>query len=379
MFAESVAALIRLCAALCIGTGCLFAAGQEHASRNPPLRVCVVGLVHGHVAGFFDAALRRTDLTIAGIAEADTAVSGKYRRAYRLSGIRMYLSKEEMLEKERPEAVVVFSSTFDHRAAVELCSRRGIPVMMEKPLAVTLDDARAIAKAARDGNIVVLVNYETTWYPNTHEVYRITHRNALGEVRKLIAHDGHRGPKEIGVGPEFLAWLTDPVLNGGGALMDFGCYGANLFTYIMDNQRPLAVTAVTQQLKPGVYTRVDDEATIILTYPRAQGIIQASWNWPAGRKDIEVYGVSASACTVGRDRIRFREGDEAEKEIDAPSLGTPVDDPLSYLIGVVRRRVSPSGLSSLENNLIVSEILDAARRSAAAHQTIRLGTDQGEK
>jgi predicted dehydrogenase len=338
-----------------------------------------VGLVHGHVAGFFDAALRRTDLTIAGIAEADTAVSGKYRRAYRLSGIRMYLSKEEMLEKERPEAVVVFSSTFDHRAAVELCSRRGIPVMMEKPLAVTLDDARAIAKAARDGNIVVLVNYETTWYPNTHEVYRITHRNALGEVRKLIAHDGHRGPKEIGVGPEFLAWLTDPVLNGGGALMDFGCYGANLFTYIMDNQRPLAVTAVTQQLKPGVYTRVDDEATIILTYPRAQGIIQASWNWPAGRKDIEVYGVSASACTVGRDRIRFREGDEAEKEIDAPSLGTPVDDPLSYLIGVVRRRVSPSGLSSLENNLIVSEILDAARRSAAAHQTIRLGTDQGEK
>jgi len=379
MFAKPIAAAGRLCVALCIGAGMMSAAGGERLSGESPLRVCVAGLVHGHVAGFFDAALRRTDLTIAGIAESDTAVSGRYRKAFPLSGIRMYLSTEEMLEKERPEAVVVFTSTFDHRATVELCSRRGIPVMMEKPLAVTLDDARAIAKAARDGNITVLVNYETTWYPNTHEVYRITHRNALGDIRKLVAHDGHRGPKEIGVGPEFLAWLTDPVLDGGGALMDFGCYGANLFTFFMDNQPPLAVTAVTQQFKPGIYPRVDDEATIILAYPHAQGIIQASWNWPAGRKDVEVYGATASACTVGRDRIRFRQGDEAEKEIDAPPLAAPLDDSISYLIGVVRRRVSPSGLSSLENNLIVSEILDAARRSAATGRTIRLGPDPGEK
>ena len=379
MVRQSLSAALVSGMALSFGALQAPAAGADRPGADPPLRVCVVGLVHGHVAGFFDAALRRTDLVIAGIAEPDTAVCGKYRRAFPLSGIRIYGSGEEMLDAERPEAVVVFTSTFDHRAAVELCSRKGVPVMMEKPLAVTLEDARAIAGAARRGSITVLVNYETTWYPCTHEVYRMTHANALGEIRKLIAHDGHRGPKEIGVGPEFLAWLTDPVLDGGGALMDFGCYGANLFTYFMDNQRPLAVTALTQQFKPGIYPRVDDEATLLLTYPRALGIIQASWNWPAGRKDVEVYGTSGSACTVGRDRILFRRGDDTAQGIAAPPLAAPADDPLSYLIGVVRKRVSPAGLSSLENNMIVSEILDAARRSAASGCTIRLGDEPGMK
>ena len=62
-----------------------------------------------------------------------------------------------------------------------------------------------------------------------------------------------QGPKEINVQPEFLAWLTDPVKNGAGALFDFGCYGANLMTWLMDNQRPLAVTAIAQTNKPAIY------------------------------------------------------------------------------------------------------------------------------
>ena len=96
-------------------------------------------------------------------------------------------------------------------------------------------------------------------------------RKAAGEIRKMVAMDGHKGPKEINVQPEFLDWLTDPVRNGGGALFDFGCYGANLMTWLMDNQRPLAVTAVTQQNKPAIYPRVDDEATILVEYPKRAG------------------------------------------------------------------------------------------------------------
>ena len=67
----------------------------------------------------------------------------------------------------------------------------------------------------------------------------------------MVAMDGHQGPQEIGVGPEFFEWLTDPVIDGGGALFDFGCYGANLMTWLMDNERPLAVTALTQHEQAG--------------------------------------------------------------------------------------------------------------------------------
>jgi predicted dehydrogenase len=100
---------------------------------------------------------------------------------------------------------------------------------------------------------------------------------ALGEVRKVVVHDGNRGPKEIGVQPESLAWLSDP-RRGGRALLDFGCYGANLVAWLVDDRPRLSVTAVTQRLKPEVYTDVEDEATIILTYLSAQAILQASWN-----------------------------------------------------------------------------------------------------
>ena len=82
--------------------------------------------------------------------------------------------------------------------------------------------------------------------------------------KKVVIHDGHQGLKEIGVNKEFLDWLTDPIQNGGGALIDFGCYGANLMTYIMNGQQPISVTAVTQQFKPAVYLKVDDEASIIV-------------------------------------------------------------------------------------------------------------------
>lgn len=343
-------------------------AGAEPA----PLRIGIAGLVHGHVAGFLGSALQRPDLKIVGVAEPDTRVVASYRDRYQLPPGLFYPTVDAMLDAQKPEAVVIYTATVDHRAVVESCARRGIPVMMEKPLSFTLTDAQAMAAAARAGHIQVLVNYETTWYPSNQAAATAAHQPAFGEIRKMVTHDGHRGPREIGVQPEFLAWLTDPARNGDGALTDFGCYGANLMTWLMDNQRPLAVTAVAQQLKPQVYPRVSDEATIILTYPHAQGIIQASWNWPFDRKDLEVYGASGSVFTVGRDTVRSRLPGRAEATAAAPPLTAPADDPIRYFTAVVRGQVQPSGLSSLDNNLIVAEILDAAARSARMGQTVRL-------
>ena len=82
------------------------------------------------------------------------------------------------------------------------------------------------------------MNYETSWYRSNHAAYDLVHEGALGQIRKVVVHDGHQGPKEIGVQPEFLAWLTDPKLNGAGALFDFGCYGADLMTWLMDGETP---------------------------------------------------------------------------------------------------------------------------------------------
>jgi predicted dehydrogenase len=246
--------------------------------------------------------------------------------------------------------------------------------MMEKPLAVSAEDAHAIAEVSAKAHMKVIMNYETTWYRSNWGAKELVDSGALGEIRKVVVHDGHRGPKEIGVGPEFLSWLTDPKLDGGGALYDFGCYGADLMTWLMKGQRPLTVTAVTQQIKPEIYPKVDDEATIVLTYPKAQAIVQASWNWPFDRKDMEVYGEKGYVITLKRDEMDVRlPGEDAAKRVTAKGVAAPNDDPITYLREVVLEGMEPEGPGSLEVNVVVAEILDAARESARTGKTVRLG------
>jgi predicted dehydrogenase len=333
------------CFAVIILASSGFSNGQS-APRDtrPPLRVGIVGLVHGHVQGFFEHSLHNPEIEIVGIAEPDRSLSSQYAKRYGLDPSLLFPDLEAMLESTHPQAVLVYTNTFDHRHVVEICARHGVHVMMEKPLAVSLDDAKAIEKAAAASKIQVLINYETTWYPSNRAAHDLVHEPALGDVRKVVVHDGHSGPKEIGVGPEFLSWLTDPKLNGGGALFDFGCYGADLMTWLMDGQLPETVTAV----------------------------VQASWNWPFDRKDMEVYGQTGYVITVKRDDIRVRRAGGQEEQVAAKPLPSPYYNSISLLRAVVLDGMKPDGLSSLETNITVTEILDAARRSAASGKTIHL-------
>ena len=353
---------------------CLSAPAFAQPAASPaPLRVGMAGLVHGHASGFLTRYLKRADLDLVGIAEPDAAVAAKYQQRFGLDPSKLFASLDRMLDATRPEAVVVFTDTFDHLRVVEACAARGIPVMMEKPLAVSMEHARAMERAAARANIPVLVNYETTWYASNRAAWQIVkEQKAIGDIRKVVVHDGHRGPKAINVQPEFFEWLTDPVRNGAGALFDFACYGANLLTWLMDGQRPLAVTAVTQRFQPDVYRNVDDEATILIEYPSAQGIVQASWNWPFDRKDMEIYGQQGQVFAGRLDALRVRLPGQQEVQSTAPPIPAPEDDFVRYLAAVVRKEIKPAGLSSLDNNLVVTEILDAARRSAASGTRIVL-------
>ncbi len=346
-------------------------ADQSDASK--PLRVAIAGLVHGHAEGFFSSAVKRTDIQIVGIAEADRALFDRYAKKYGLEAGLYHADLDELITATKPQAVLAYTDTYDHRKVVEVCAKQGVAVMMEKPLAVSAEDAHAIAKAAAAAKIPVLVNYFTTWEPSRTGAYDVVKEGTIGEVRRVVAHDGHGGPKEIGVGPEFLGWLTDPKLNGGGALYDFGCYGVDFMTWLMGGERPRTVTAVTLHIKPDVYPKVEDDATIVLTYAKAVGIVQGSWNWPFGRSDVEVYGKTGEVITVGRDAMGVRKaGEHSAKTVQAPALMPPADDELKYLRAVVLEGLQPSGQSSLEVNVVVAEVLDAARESAKTGKTVKM-------
>jgi predicted dehydrogenase len=338
------------------------------------LKVAIVGLEHGHVAGFLSQLSGHSDVKLVGIADADSTLCAKYARQFSLPEEIFFKTEANMIERARPDAVLVYTSIAEHRRAIEIAAQYGVSVMVEKPLTISLEDAKAIRRIAREKKIHVLVNYETTWYPSNRAAYDEVRDNRIGEIRRVVVHDGHEGPKEINVQPEFLKWLTDPQQNGAGALYDFGCYGVDLMTWLMHGETPESVTAVTNQDKPEIYPHVDDDATIILKYPHAQAVIQGSWNWPFSRKDMEVYGASGYVITVAANDLRVRhQHDNQERTDTAPALPAREHDSLSYLAAVLRGQIVPKGdLSALDTNVIVTQILDAARESARTGQTVKL-------
>ena len=365
LFAVAVAALAPTISARTL---------QSATEQDSRLRVAIVGLEHGHVEGFLAALPRHSDVELVGIADSDDALMAKYQSKYNLDPKLFFKSEAIMIEARHPAAVLVYTPISDHRHAIEVAAQYGVASMVEKPLTISYDDALAIQKIAREHHVQVLVNYETTWYASNREAYNLLNTGRLGDVRKVVVHDGHQGPKEIGVPPEFLRWLTDPAQNGAGALYDFGCYGVDLMTWLMHGETPLTVTAVVNHDKPNLYPRVDDDATIILKYAHAQAIIMASWNWPFNRKDMEVYGATGYAITVESDKLRVRYEHDREEHLETPpALPADQRDSLSYLAAVLARRLQAKGdLSALDTNVTVMRILDAARQSARTGQSVQL-------
>jgi glucose-fructose oxidoreductase len=364
----------RLRNAFALASAFLCFATAVAQTSQPPLRIAIVGLTHGHTAQLLKVLPSRSDVTLVGISEPDATLRDKYSKLFHLPEDLFFPSEAELLDRAHPEAILIYTSPRLHSAAVEMAARRHVAAVMEKPFSTTLDDALAMQRASQQYHVPVLVNYATTWFRSNIAAAGMLSDGSIGDLRKIVVHDGHQGPMETGVSPEFFHWLTDPAENGAGALFDFGCYGVDLATWLMHGELPLTVTAVTLHIKPEIYPKVDDDSTILLTYPHTQALIQGSWNWPYARKDMELYGTAGSVDTVGLDKLRLRLAHQiTETQQTAPPIVAPQDDPLHYLAAVLRGQINdPDSLSGIDTNVKVMRILEAARESAKTGRTIVL-------
>ena len=352
---------------------------MKSADSKKTVKLAIHGLTHGHVNWVSEWPEWET-LELVGIVEADTALANQMADRLGLPRTVLYPTMAALLEATEVDAVAAFGNTKQHLETVEFCAPRGVHVMVEKPLATDLASARRMHDLATEHGIHLLTNYETTWMSGQRETARLARADSLGAIRRLVFRTGHAGPVAIGVGGHFLRWLTDPELNGGGALMDFGCYGANQSTYIL-GEVPTSVFCTTEQLQPAVYPEVEDAATILLTYPEAQVVIQASWNWPHSVKDMDVYGAEGYALSQGREQVTVFSNQRrpaSTREFTAAPLDAPQHSPFTYLAAVVRGEITPEpyDLYSLENNLVVMRILQAAKESAASGRVVQLDPDE---
>jgi predicted dehydrogenase len=348
---------------------------KQFSFAQDKLRVVIAGLSHDHVNPMLDKN-KKGDIIIIGIAEPDEQLRNKKKKGYQLPDSIFYKDITAALKKNKPDLVMVYNAPVEHLAIIETCLPIKIPVMVEKPLCFSNAEAARIKALSEKYNTKVYVNYPSAWYTSFMElIKRVNEKNEVDAIGKMVMHGGHQGPVEIGCSKDFLYWLTDPAKNGGGALTDFGCYGASIMTALMKDKMPLSVFAVTRHLKPAVYTKADDDATIVLEYANATGIIQASWNWPYTIMDVEVYGKNAylhAAQINGADPVSLqsKNGKETKnEEISQPQY----KDEVEYLTAVIKNGAADNNmLLSLQNNIIIVKILDAARRSAKAGRKVLL-------
>jgi predicted dehydrogenase len=350
----------------------VFLAVHGAAVSQSALRVVVAGLNHDHVHGILSQYKKGT-VNIISIVEPDKDLQQQFAKRYNLPESLFSTDLKRVLTTEKPDAVLGYNAVAHHVDLVEIAAPLGVDVMVEKPLAATLEQARRMEALAKQYNIKVLTNFETTWYPSYQQVYDWVNADSIGTIKRIVAHDGHQGPQEIGCSRAFLSWLTDPVGNGAGALNDFGCYGADLMTWFMKGARPIAVTAVVRQYKPNVYSKVDDDATVLVEYKNALGQIEASWNWPFSIKDLEVFGETGYYHALDGKNIITRMRENRVSNFSAQTLPAPINDPITYLTAVLNNKISGTAdQSSLEYNMIVMEILDAAKRSATTGKRVVL-------
>ncbi|MBM3725218.1 MAG: Gfo/Idh/MocA family oxidoreductase [Acidobacteria bacterium] len=331
--------------------------------------IAVVGLVHSHVWGHLGKMIANRPARLVGIAETREDLIAEARKRGAAQEL-FHADYKAMLDTVKPAIVWAFVENNRHLEIVEACAPRGIHVIFEKPLASSYGDALAIQRVARKHRIQVMTNYQMVWWPANYTAKRLVDSGALGKVWRLRGIVGHGGPGgATGLNRHFFEWLTDPEKNGAGALMDFGCYNALWSLWYMG--RPERVYAHVNHLRPETFPKVEDNSTMILSYPNGVGLFEGSWDLPRGFQDLEIYGLGGSVY-MKNGKVTRQPGREAEVDVPLDPLPPEKTEPIAYMVDVLGRGAAVEGLAALDINVGVVEIIEAAKQSIRTGEAVRL-------
>ncbi len=341
----------------------MMAAAQAAAlgQQEPDVKIAIVGMVHSHVWGHLGNTVKGDKVKLVGVSETipELIAEGKKRG---VADELFHADYRSMLEKTKPDIVWAFVENNRHLEIAEFCAPRKIHLMFEKPLASTYADSVKIQKLAQKHDIQVLTNYQMAWWPSLYEQRRMVDAGELGKAWRLRGIVGHGGPGlPTGLNKWFFNWLTDPVQNGAGSLMDFGCYNALWALWYLG--RPESVYAQVNQLRPETFPKVEDNVTMVFHYKNGVGLFEGSWDLPRSFQDLEIFGLAGSTY-MNREGLKFRKGRDAEVSVPTPPLSPERADPLSYMAHVVRTKGKVEGIVAIDINVEVMEMIEALKESA---------------
>jgi predicted dehydrogenase len=333
-------------------------------------RLGIAAMVHDHVWGEIRRWQSMPNVEIVAAADINEPLRSRASGEYGVP--KTYASWQEMLEKENLDIVQVASENNAGADIVEVAMRgHGLHCVVEKPMAATFAQAERMLAAMRVSGKRLLVNWPTAWSPAIQEWERRIVAGEIGRVTTVKYRSAHNGPKEIGCDPYFYEWLYDAEKNGAGALMDYCCYGADMAARFLG--RPARVMGMR-----GVFVKdypvPDDNAIIVMQYPHAFGLAEASWTQPVGYAEGAnpvAYGTGGSLAVAGGKVVLQRPGVPAETIEPAPLVAPRRHGP-EYFVHCLETGEPIEGFCSAETSAIAQEILEAGLRSSDSGVTVVL-------
>jgi predicted dehydrogenase len=205
---------------------------------------------------------------------------------------------------------------------------------------------------------MLMINWPLAWNPWLHEVKRLVDSDEIGHIFHVRYHIGHFGPKEIGCDQWFVGWLYDEKKNGGGAIADFGSYGAVFSRWLFG--MPDSVYCIRHNTTKD-YDVSDDHAILVLKYPKREVVLEGTWATVAfgsGPNPV-LYGKSGTLGVYGGSLKKHVPGAEEEREVPALEISSPA----AYFLECISSGKEPEGILNPEIAADACRILDAAIKS----------------
>jgi predicted dehydrogenase len=332
-------------------------------------KIAVVGLVHSHVWGHLSHMVKGEGAKLVGVAEKNPELVAEAKKAGVADNL-IFDDYSKMLDETKPDIVWAFVENNRHLEIAKACATRKINIMFEKPLASTYKEAVEIRDLAKKYGIQVLTNYQMAWWPSNYAAKAIADSGELGNVYRIRGIVGHGGPGSEGPRSKyFFEWLTDPVKNGAGALMDFGCYNALWSLWYFG--RPETVYASVLHLRPERFPKVEDNATLVLAYPKFSGVFEGSWDLPRSYQDLEIFGNKGSAH-MSNGKVEVAMGRKPAEAAAIKSLAPEDSEPVAHMINALKTGKPLGGMVGIDINVQVIEIIDAAKESVKTGRAVKL-------
>ena len=337
-------------------------------------RVAVAGVTHGHVSAHLREWKALPNVDVVAVADANAEERGAYLRRFEMEGVQEYESAAALFDAEEVDIVSVCTETSAHAAVVEIAAAHGVHALVEKPLAFSLADAERMLAAAGKYGVQVLTNYPTRWGSRvTPRALEFVRQGGIGRPYEVRHRGGGTKPRAVDANT-FFKWLYQPPFNGAGAFMDYCCYGADMAVGVLGT--PASVYAIAGRWQRNDLV-TDDNARMLLQYPRAGALIEATWSQFGHLPYSTLFLGESATLAIGEDgAVLYTAENEREggRPLALDELPAPAAEPdlPSHLIACLERGEPAIASAGVAFQRDVTEVLDAGLRSVKRGEVVRL-------